>query len=74
MPALANDMLSVSWELRHGFWRGSEKHRAMAEGYRTLARCAADEGLKVHYRELAKAYDRLADNEARVDRDIKLSN
>jgi len=46
----------------------------MAERYRTMAMSAADEGLMVQYRELAKAYDRLADNEIRVDRDIKLSN
>ena len=56
------------------FGAEAKKHRAMAEGYRMMARCAADEGLKVHYRELAKAYDRLADNEVRVDHDIKLSN
>jgi|tagenome__1003787_1003787.scaffolds.fasta_scaffold20903693_2 hypothetical protein len=56
------------------FGAEAKKHRAMAERYRTMAMSAADEGLMVQYRELAKAYDRLADNEIRVDRDIKLSN
>jgi len=52
----------------------AERHRYMAEEYRTMAECATDDGLRVHYRKLAEVYDGLADREVRVARNIKLSS
>jgi hypothetical protein len=52
----------------------AERHRYMAEEYRTMADCATDDGLRIQYRKLAEDYERLADNEARVARNLKLSS
>jgi hypothetical protein len=54
--------------------REAERHRHMAEEYRTMAECATDDGLRTQYRNLAEAYERLADNEDRVAGNLKISN
>ena len=52
----------------------AERHRHMAEEYRTMADNTTESGLRVHYRKLAEAYDGLADNEARVAHNLKIAN
>ena len=52
----------------------AERHRCMAEEYRTLADRAIDEGLRDQYRSIAEAYDGLADNEDRVARNLRIAN
>jgi hypothetical protein len=52
----------------------AKRHREMADEYRTMADCTTEESLRVHYRKLAETYDQLADNEARVARNLKASH
>ena len=52
----------------------AERHRIVAEEYRTMADCTTVESLRVHYRKLAEDYDRLADDEAQVARNLKISH
>jgi hypothetical protein len=49
----------------------AKRHREMAEEYRTMAECARDDGLRVHYRKLSEVYDGLAKNEDQVARNSK---
>jgi hypothetical protein len=46
----------------------------MAGEYRTMAECAADHGLRTQHRKLAEDYERLANNEDRLARNLKISN
>lgn len=50
----------------------AQRHRHMAEEYRTMADVPANDGLRVQYRSLAQAYDRLADDEERAARNLNL--
>ena len=50
------------------------RHRRVAEEYRTLAVCTADDGLRAMYVRLASDYDALADNEDRIAGNLKISN
>jgi len=50
------------------------RHRNVGEEYRTMAGCAADDGLRAVYRRLADDYDLLAENEDRVARNLKITN
>jgi hypothetical protein len=54
--------------------REAERHRHMAEEYRTMAEYATDHGLRTQYRKLAEDYERLADNEDRVQAISKFQN
>ena len=63
-----------TWETPMDYAAEAERHRRMAEEYRTMADCTPHEGLRVHYRELADIYGRLADNEARLAHNLKAAN
>jgi uncharacterized protein YfbU (UPF0304 family) len=52
--------------LPYDFAAEAARHREMAQEYRTVGELFLDEGMRVHYRELAEAFDGLADNELRV--------
>jgi hypothetical protein len=51
----------------------AERHRHMAEEYRTMADNTTDDGLRTQCRTLAETYDALADNEDRVARNLRLA-
>jgi hypothetical protein len=52
----------------------AERHRRLAEEYRTMADYETDDGIRVQYRKLAEVYDALAENEARVARNLGIAN
>jgi hypothetical protein len=52
----------------------AERHRHMAELYRTMAECTPEDSLSAQYRRLAEAYEQLADKEVRIARNIKFSH
>ena len=52
----------------------AERHRHMAEEYRTMAECTPENSLGAQYRKLAEDYEQLANREVRIARNLKLSN
>jgi len=50
----------------------AERHRCMAEELRTMADYTPHESLRLHYPEIAEVYDRLANNEDQVARNLKI--
>jgi hypothetical protein len=55
--------------------RETDKHREIAEWYRTMANSVAELSLRARYFELAEAYDRLAEVELRLaSRDKRSKN
>ena len=49
----------------------AERHRELAEHYRAMAQYTTEESLRAHYRIIAEGYAKLADNEARLARNLK---
>jgi hypothetical protein len=52
----------------------AERHRHMAEEYRTMADNTTRDELRPHYCRLAEAYDALADSEERVAKTPRVAN
>lgn len=52
----------------------AERHRAMAEEYRTMADNTPHDVLRPSYLEIAKVYDRLAESEVRVPHNLRNAN
>jgi hypothetical protein len=52
----------------------AERHRKLAEEYRTMAECTTEDSLRIHYRNIAQDYEKLADNEAQIARNIRMVN
>lgn len=49
----------------------SIRNRELAEYYRTMAKFTSEEGLRAHYKIITEGYDRLAEYEARIARNLR---